>query len=52
MLLDPEIGLRQLRQRNRQRALEFETEDAGTVRDVDTPADYAEVNAAPNHVGG
>lgn len=52
MLLDPEIGLRQLRQRNRQRALELETEDAGTVRDVDTPADYAEITAAPDHAGG
>ena len=45
--LDPAIGLRQLRLRHRQHALEVETNDAGTVRDVDTPEDYASVTAAP-----
>ena len=48
LLLDPDIGLRQLRQRHRQRALEVDTDDPGTVRDVDTPKDYAELTAAPS----
>lgn len=46
--LDPGVGLRQLRQRHRQHALEVDTDDAGTVRDVDTPKDYADVTAAPS----
>ena len=37
--LDPEVGLKQIRQRYSVR--EIETGDEGVVRDVDTPEDYA-----------
>lgn len=38
--LDPEVGLRQLRDRHEAELLEIEVEDAGVVLDVDTPAEY------------
>jgi molybdenum cofactor cytidylyltransferase len=38
--LDPEIGLRQLRDRHETELLEVEVEDPGVVQDVDTPEDY------------
>ena len=39
--LDPEVGLRQLRDRYEADLLEIGVEDAGVVQDVDTPEDYA-----------
>lgn len=39
--LDPDIGLKQLRDRYEAALLEVEVEDAGVVEDVDTPEDYA-----------
>jgi molybdenum cofactor cytidylyltransferase len=39
--LDPDVGLRQLRERHAAAALEVEVDDPGTVFDVDTPEDYA-----------
>jgi CTP:molybdopterin cytidylyltransferase MocA len=44
-LLDPEIGLRQLRLRQPDRTLEIEVADPGVVLDVDTPEDYARLAA-------
>jgi molybdenum cofactor cytidylyltransferase len=38
--LDPDVGLRQLRNRHQAELLEMETADAGVVQDVDTPEDY------------
>jgi molybdenum cofactor cytidylyltransferase len=38
--LDPEVGLRQLRDRHQAELLEVEVEDVGVVQDVDTPEDY------------
>jgi molybdenum cofactor cytidylyltransferase len=38
--LDPDVGLRQLRDRHAAELLEVEVEDAGVVQDVDTPEDY------------
>jgi CTP:molybdopterin cytidylyltransferase MocA len=41
--LDPEKGLRQLRDRHAAELLEVEVEDPGVAQDVDTPEDYARV---------
>lgn len=41
--LDPNIGLKQLRDRHEAELLEVEVEDAGVVQDVDTPEDYERV---------
>lgn len=38
--LDPNVGLRQLRNRHEAELLEMETADAGVVQDVDTPEDF------------
>jgi len=38
--LDPNVGLKQLRDRHEAELLEIEVEDAGVVQDVDTPEDY------------
>jgi molybdenum cofactor cytidylyltransferase len=38
--LDPEIGLKQLRNRHEAELLEVPVDDPGVVADVDTPADY------------
>jgi molybdenum cofactor cytidylyltransferase len=38
--LDPNVGLRQLRDRHAAELLEIAVEDAGVVQDVDTPEDY------------
>jgi molybdenum cofactor cytidylyltransferase len=38
--LDPEIGLKQLRDRHEAELLEVAVDDPGVVADVDTPADY------------
>lgn len=38
--LNPDIGLKQLRDRHEKDLLEIEVEDAGVVQDVDTPEDY------------
>ncbi|HEV7506122.1 MAG TPA: nucleotidyltransferase family protein [Thermoanaerobaculia bacterium] len=38
--LDPEIGLKQLRDRHEAELLEVPVDDPGVVLDVDTPADY------------
>jgi molybdenum cofactor cytidylyltransferase len=38
--LDPEIGLKQLRNRHEAELLEVPVDDPGVVWDVDTPADY------------
>ena len=38
--LDPEIGLKQLRDRHEAELLEVPVDDPGVVADVDTPADY------------
>lgn len=38
--LDPEVGLRQIRNRHEAWLLEVAVEDAGVVQDVDTPEDY------------
>lgn len=38
--LDPNIGLKQLRDRHERDLLEIEVEDAGVVQDVDTSEDY------------
>lgn len=43
--LDPEIGLKQLRDRHEEDLLEIEVEDAGVIQDVDTPEDYAMLRA-------
>ena len=41
--LDPNVGLKQLRDRHEAELLEIEVEDAGVVQDVDTPEDYERV---------
>ena len=41
--LDPEIGLRQLLLDHPDQLLRVAVDDRGTIRDVDTPADYAEL---------
>jgi molybdenum cofactor cytidylyltransferase len=38
--LDPEVGLKQLRDRHAAELLEVPVDDPGVVWDVDTPADY------------
>jgi molybdenum cofactor cytidylyltransferase len=38
--LDPNVGLRQLRDRHAAELLEIAVEDVGVVQDVDTPEDY------------
>lgn len=38
--LDPNVGLRQLRDRHAAELLEMAVEDAGVVQDIDTPEDY------------
>jgi molybdenum cofactor cytidylyltransferase len=38
--LDPEVGLKQLRDRHEAELLNVEVEDAGVVLDVDTPEEY------------
>lgn len=43
--LDPNIGLKQLRDRHEEDLLEIEVEDAGVVQDVDTPEDYERLTA-------
>lgn len=45
--LDPDVGLRQLRDRHEDRLLEMEVEDAGVVLDVDTPEEYARISKTP-----
>ncbi len=40
LLLDPEIGLKQLRDRHEAELIEVPVDDPGVVSDVDTPADY------------
>jgi molybdenum cofactor cytidylyltransferase len=42
--LDPEIGLKQLRDRHEAELLEVPVDDPGVVWDVDTPADYEQIN--------
>jgi glycerophosphoryl diester phosphodiesterase len=44
--LDPDVGLKQLRDRHEAALLEFEVGDAGVVQDVDTPEDYERVAKA------
>lgn len=44
--LDPDVGLKQLRDRHEDRLLEVEVEDAGVVLDVDTPEDYEKISNA------
>jgi CTP:molybdopterin cytidylyltransferase MocA len=44
--LDPNVGLKQVRDRHEAELLEIETEDAGVVQDVDTPEDYQRANEA------
>jgi molybdenum cofactor cytidylyltransferase len=39
-ILDPDIGLKQLRDRHAAELLEVAVEDRGAVQDVDTPEDY------------
>jgi molybdenum cofactor cytidylyltransferase len=39
-MLDPNVGLKQLRDRHAADLLEIEVEDAGVAQDVDTPEDY------------
>ena len=41
--LDPDVGLRQLRDRHEAELLEVAVEDAGVIQDVDTPEDYLRV---------
>lgn len=41
--LDPDVGLRQLRDRHEDGLLEMEVEDAGVVMDVDTPEEYERI---------
>lgn len=47
--LDPDVGLRQLRDRYEDRLLEMAVEDAGVVEDVDTPEDYEKISSASTH---
>jgi molybdenum cofactor cytidylyltransferase len=44
--LDPDVGLRQLRNRHQAELLEMATEDAGVVQDVDTPEDYEQASGS------
>ena len=46
LTLDPEVGLRQLRERHAQRLVILEVDDPGCVRDIDTPEDYAALSGA------
>jgi molybdenum cofactor cytidylyltransferase len=43
--LDPNVGLKQLRDRHEAELLEIEVEDAGVMQDVDTPEDYERLTA-------
>lgn len=45
--LDPDVGLKQLRDRHEALLLEMEVEDPGVVQDVDTPEDYESLEGAP-----
>lgn len=49
--LDPNIGLKQLRDRHEAELLEIEVEDAGVVQDVDTPEEYERLFSARSHPG-
>jgi len=40
LLLDPEVGLKQLRDRHEAELIEVPVDDPGVLWDVDTPADY------------
>ena len=42
--LNPDVGLKQLRDRHQAELLEVEVEDAGVVQDVDTPEDFRRLN--------
>jgi molybdenum cofactor cytidylyltransferase len=44
--LDPNVGLKQLRDRHEAELLEVQTEDSGAIQDVDTPEDYRRANDA------
>ena len=44
--LDPDVGLKQLRDRHEERLLEVEVEDPGVVQDVDTPEEYENLISA------
>lgn len=46
-ILDPDVGLRQLRERHAAAALELPVDDPGTVQDVDTPEEYERLAGAP-----
>lgn len=41
--LDPDVGLKQLRDRHEALLLEMEVEDPGVVEDVDTPEEYEKI---------
>jgi molybdenum cofactor cytidylyltransferase len=43
--LDPEVGLRQLRDRHAAELLELAVDDAGVIEDVDTPEEYERLGA-------
>jgi len=45
--LEPNVGLKQLRDRHEAELLEVEVEDAGVVQDVDTPEDYDQAQRRP-----
>lgn len=45
--LDPDVGLRQLRDRHEDGLLEMEVEDSGVVVDVDTPEEYERIKRIP-----
>lgn len=47
--LDPRIGLRQLLQRNPDAVRRVSVDDAGILRDVDTPEDYERLRAEANN---
>jgi molybdenum cofactor cytidylyltransferase len=44
--LDPDVGLKQLRDRHEALLLEMEVEDPGVVQDVDTPEEYESLSNA------
>lgn len=44
--LDPDVGLKQLRDRHEDLLFELEVEDPGVVEDVDTPEDYEKISNA------
>ena len=44
--LDPDVGLKQLRDRHEDLLLEMEVEDPGVVLDVDTPEEYENLSSA------